>query len=95
MKSFIKEIFQDNAGGFSMQRFGTAVCLFAFLSVTGVILYLALNTKGFVLGEAAFIAADITVINALIMLDLGILTDGLGIKAFQRFGEKENNIEPK
>jgi len=95
MKNFFKQIFEDNSGGFSMQRFGTAICLLAFLAITTVILYLSILAKPTVIAEVTFIAADVTVLNALIMLDLGVLTAGLGIKAIQRFGEKENNIEER
>lgn len=95
MKEFFKQIFEDNSGGFSMQRSGTAVCLVMFVIVTVIILKIAMTVQPIIIQEATVIPADTKVLDVLIYLDLGILALGLGIKAVQRFGERESNIEAK
>lgn len=94
MKKFFYDIFQDNSGGFSMQRFGTAVCLLAFLILVGVIIYIALHTQP-VFVNGAPVPVDTKVQDSLIYFATIVIGLGLGIKAIQRFGERESNTEAR
>lgn len=92
--NFIKQIFEDNSGGFSMQRLGTAVCLFVFMILAGTIIYIALHTQPMNV-NGVIIPADTRVQDSLIYFASVILGLGLGIKAVQRFGEKSSETEAK
>jgi len=92
--NFLKQIFEDNSGGFSMQRTGTAVCLIVFIIVAIVILIIALTLQPVVIGQSV-VPADTKVIDSLVYFALGILAFGLGVKAVQRFGEKESQVQDK
>ncbi|MBE2218019.1 MAG: hypothetical protein IAE90_07450 [Ignavibacteria bacterium] len=95
MKEFLKQAYSDNAGGYSMQRIGTSVCLFAFLLLVGTVIYIALHTFSPVIVNNVPITPDTKVQDSLIYFGLGTLGLGLGIKAVQRFGEKSSETEAK
>lgn len=94
MKNFIIGIFQDNSGGYSMQRFGTAVCLFVFVILASAIIYIAIHTQPMNI-NGVIIPADTKVQDSLIYFSTIIVGLALGIKAVQRFGEKESTTEAK
>lgn len=96
MKSFLTGILKESNSDYSMVRAVTLVCLILVVIVTAVILYLAVIAQPVILGVApnqSVIPADTKVIDTLIYLDLGLLTLSTGIKAFQKFAERETNSE--